>query len=55
MNKKSQYVERFVPTALRLPVPYMEELKAIKKRLHISISEQIRSALRDYLAKMRMK
>lgn len=48
MNKNP---EIFILWAIRIPKSYLNKLRLMKKRTHISLSEQIRTALRDYFQK----
>lgn len=45
----------FKLTAFRIPQEYIDNLKEIKTKTHISISEQVRSALREYFKKNGIK
>lgn len=50
MTKKG-YPEKFKFIGIRIPIPYIERMKKIKKLQYISISEQIRIALRNQFKK----
>lgn len=45
-------MDNFILWSIRIPLIYLNKLRELKKRTNISVSEQIRTALRDYFDKM---
>lgn len=45
--------ERLELTAFRMPVPFLQKMRELKRDRYISISQQVRTALYDYLKKMK--